>query len=323
MRTITAMYDDRNEAESAREELRSSMGVDARIVDQSSSSASSMGGSSGSDPSSQRYADTGYSPADSGSSNSSSSGGGRGFWAELKDAFVSDEDRHSYEEGVRRGGFLLTASVSEDQADRACDILDKSSSVDFDSRENQWRQEGWQGYQPRQATGSTSNATGSASSAMGASSTGMTGERGNATEEQRIPIIEEQLRVGKREVSRGGARVRSYVEEVPVDESVSLREEHVNVERRPVDRKLDAAELKDDGLLQGRTIEMRETAEEAVVGKEARVKEEVVVSKTATERTEQIHDTVRHTKVDVEEGLSDADRTRADGDSGALFNDKR
>ena len=313
MRTITAIYDSRSEAEAASEQLRSSMVVDAKIVDQSSvgGASSNNNGSLGSNPgSSERYSDTGYSSTGSGSSSQ-----GRGFWAELKDAFVSDEDRHSYEEGIRRGAFLLTATVPEDQADRACDILDKSGSVDFESREQQWRQDGWQGYQPRSAMGSAGTA------GMGASA-GVTGERGNVVEEQHIPIVEEQLRVGKREVNRGGARVRSYVEEVPVEESVSLHEEHVNVERRPVDRKLDAAELKDDGLLRGQTVEMREMSEEAVVGKEARVKEEIVVSKTATDRTEQIHDTVRRTNVDVEEGLADSDRTRTDSDRSAMFDDK-
>ncbi|HEX8062397.1 MAG TPA: DUF2382 domain-containing protein [Allosphingosinicella sp.] len=61
--------------------------------------------------------------------------------------------------------------------------------------------------------------------------------------EERIPIVEEELRVGKREVERGGARVRSYVTETPVSEQVNLREEHVSVERRPVDREVSQSEL--------------------------------------------------------------------------------
>jgi uncharacterized protein (TIGR02271 family) len=318
------MYDSRSEAEAASEQLRSRLGINARIVDQSSSggmSSASGSGTSGSD--SERYGATEYDP--SASSSSGSSSGGRGFWAELKDAFVSDDDRSTYEEGVRRGHFLLTASVSEEQADKACDLLDQSKSFDMDSREQQWRGEGWT---PRQSLSSSGGgAIGQGSMTQGSSGqAAMGGENRNTVEEERIPIIEEALRVGKREVSRGGARVRSYVEETPVDESVSLHEEHVNVERRPVDRTLGAAELKDGNLFRDQTIEMRETAEEAVVAKEARVKEEVVVSKTATDRTEQIHDTVRHTKVDVDEGLTDGDRTDRSGgttDRGAFGFDKR
>ena len=314
-RTITAMYDSRSEAEAARDQLRSALGIEARISPQSdmggSGSSSSFGSTSGSSGSStlggsdDRYNRAASSYDSSGSDSSSgSSGSGRGFWAELKDAFVSDDDRHSYEEGVRRGSFLLTAYVQEEQADRAVDILDQSGSVDFDQREQEWRSQGWAGSQGRSAT---------------AGALGMGGDR-STSQEEHIPIVEEQLRVGKLEVHRGGARVRSYVEEVPVHESVSLREEHVNVERRPVDQSLSAADLDKNALFQDRTIEVTETAEEAVVAKEARVKEEVVVSKTATEHTEEINDTVRRTNVDIDRD-SDVERGTSPN-RGGMFDDR-
>ena len=56
---------------------------------------------------------------------------------------------------------------------------------------------------------------------------------GHGEQEEVIPVAEEELRVGKREVSGGRVRVRSYVVETPVQEQVSFREEHVSVERRP------------------------------------------------------------------------------------------
>jgi uncharacterized protein (TIGR02271 family) len=87
---------------------------------------------------------------------------------------------------------------------------------------------------------------------------------------------------------------------VPVHEQVTLREEHVHVERRPVDQPLAAGESAAD-LLRDRTVEMVERAEEAVVQKVASVREEVVVSKTAEQHTETIQDTVRRTEVDLEE----------------------
>src|SRR5918993_1167988 len=96
-RTITAMYDSRAEAEAACQQLKSTIGADARIIDKSETS---------SDP----------------------SGESRGFWADLKDAFMPDEDRFSYEEGIRRGGFLLFAQVDEHQADQACSILHSTGS---------------------------------------------------------------------------------------------------------------------------------------------------------------------------------------------------
>lgn len=124
--------------------------------------------------------------------------------------------------------------------------------------------------------------------------------------ETAIPVVEEELQVGKREVERGGVRVESRVSERPVEEQVHLREEHVHVERRPVDRPVGDAE----NLFREGTLEVSERAEEAVVAKEARVVEEVVVGKEVSERTETIRDTVRRTDVNVEEVEGDADTRR-------------
>ena len=87
---------------------------------------------------------------------------------------------------------------------------------------------------------------------------------------------------------------------------MTLREEHVSVERRPVQQQQGVQSTQNsEDLLQDREIEMRETSEEAVVQKVANVREELVVRKTAEEHVEQISDTVRHTEVDVEEGSTD------------------
>ena len=88
-------------------------------------------------------------------------------------------------------------------------------------------------------------------------------------------------------------RVRSFVTEKPVSEQITLREEHVDVQRTSVDRPASG-----DAFREG-TIEMRETAEVPVVAKEARVVEEISLGKTATERTETVSDTVRRTDVEV------------------------
>ena len=254
-RTVTALFDSRSDAESARSRLAASS-IDAdriRIIDQNEL---------GSGPGSEQP----------------------GLWSAIKSAFMPAEDGYAYEEGVRRGGYLLCAEVDEDQADQAVTLLDDGGSVDFDRRQEEWRSQGWAGYQ-----GET-----------------MTRGSGVAIEEERIPLVEEELRVGKREVERGGARVRSYVRETPVQEQINLREEHVSVERRPVDRSISGESLdRDSDLLRDRTIEMTEHAEEAVVGKEARVREELVIKKTAEERTETIEDSVRHTEINVEAEGSD------------------
>lgn len=124
-----------------------------------------------------------------------------------------------------------------------------------------------------------------------------TSARTTRDEEASIPVVEEELAVGKRSVETGGVRVHKEVREIPVEEQVNLHEERVTVDRRPVDRPVDAADMK---AFQNETIEMHEMAEEAVVEKRARVVEEVVVGKESHDRTERISDTIRKTDVQVE-----------------------
>ena len=112
-----------------------------------------------------------------------------------------------------------------------------------------------------------------------------------------LPIIEEQLALGKRTIEKGAARVRTSVAEVPVEESVTLREENVTVERRPADRAVANA----PGAFQEGTIEIKEMAEVPVVSKEAHVVEEVVVGKNVTEHQETVRDTIKRTEVEIDE----------------------
>jgi stress response protein YsnF len=118
--------------------------------------------------------------------------------------------------------------------------------------------------------------------------------------EERIPIVEEELRIGTREVVRGGARVHAHVEEHPVQQEVELLAEHTSVERRPTTRKLSEEELERGGLLRERVIEISEMREEAVVSKQAFVREELIVKKTIERRVERIDETVRRTEVETE-----------------------
>ncbi len=113
-----------------------------------------------------------------------------------------------------------------------------------------------------------------------------------------IPVVEEELVVGKRTVDRGGVRVYRRVVEIPVEQSVNLHEEHVTVGRQLVDRPATDADL---AAGSNRTIELTETAEEAVVGKSAHVVEEIRLGRQEGERTEHIQDSVRRTEVDVEQ----------------------
>jgi uncharacterized protein (TIGR02271 family) len=213
-----------------------------------------------------------------------------GLAGALIDAGVDENDAHAYAEGIRRGGALVTVRASDTEVGRIVDILDDEGTVDFDERETTWRSEGWTG---AGATTASTTATGTTGLANRASAT-------SDRADEVIPVAEEELHVGKREVNRGRVRLHSRVVERPVSEQVSLREEHVQVERRPVSGTTQAGTLAGDPF-QERTIEVEERGEEAVVSKEARVVEEVVVRKEAETRTETISDTVRKTEVDVED----------------------
>ena len=128
-----------------------------------------------------------------------------------------------------------------------------------------------------------------------------------------IPVVEEDFAVGKRTVDQGGVRLYRRIVEIPVETDVTLREEHVHVSRVPTDRAVSSA----DGAFQDRSIELTETAEVAVVTKDARVVEEIVVNKDVVEHTETVRDTVRHTEVEVEqiepEALGSSTGTRRTG----------
>jgi stress response protein YsnF len=219
----------------------------------------------------------------------------------LVDVGVPLGEASSYAEGIRRGGALVVVDASDEGADRGLDIMHRLQPVDINERATQWRQEG--------ETGSASRATSSVATQVRAEA-----RQGRQSDDRRvenqqevtIPVVEEEISVGKREVERGRVRIHTRVQERPVEESVRLREEKVSVERRPVDRPATEADLK---ARQDETIELTETVEEAVVSKRARVVEEVVVRKDVHEHTETVRDTVRRKDVDVEQHVDEHLRT--------------
>jgi stress response protein YsnF len=204
------------------------------------------------------------------------------FFRSLFGSEDADEDAAHYSEAVRRGGAVVTVTAqSEEEADRAADILDARGVVDIQQRSREWQQTGW---------------AGSPAPARDAS---LDGDR-----EQVIPVVKEELQVGKRRRERGGVRIYTHMDEESVSENVRLREEHATVERRPADRPATEADF---AAFKEGTIEVRETVEEPVVAKKARVVEEVVVNKEVSERTEKVVDSVRNVHVDVENVSRSAD----------------
>ena len=227
--------------------------------------------------------------------------------ATLADLGVPADEAHAYAEGVRRGGALVVVESGDDQAERGMAILQRLHPVNMHERTAQWRQEGWTGYGASTSASSAATATRSAQEPARAETRvtdqGAPTRRVEGQEEIAIPVVEEDITVGKREVEHGHVRIYSRVSEQPVEEAVRLREERVTVERRPVDRPATEADL---AAAQQEVIEVTETAEEPVVTRRARVVEEVVVHKEETERTETVHGTERHTEVEVQREPEDA-----------------
>jgi uncharacterized protein (TIGR02271 family) len=183
--------------------------------------------------------------------------------------YVPEPDSTVYLEGVRQGGTLITARVGEGFVARAAEIMSGYNMVNVQERQADWRADNAD-LPAMTATGSNSNV---------------------------LEVVEENLEVGKETVETGRMRVYSVVTEQPVEESVSLREETIRVQRRPVDRTVPA----DPTLFQEKSVEVVEHAEVAHVDKTARVVEEVVVGKDVQEHVETIQDTVRRQDVEVEQ----------------------
>src|SRR5688572_9528996 len=100
----------------------------------------------------------------------------QGFWESLKNAFGFGEDRHFYEEGIRRGGTMVSVRIDDTDMNRAADILSRHGAVDLDTQATEWRATGWSGRAEA--------------------------DRAKRNQET-IPVMQEELQVGKRAVRKG------------------------------------------------------------------------------------------------------------------------
>lgn len=275
--TLVAVFDNRTDAQSAYDQLLSA-GFSRESVRLSEANAAA-------------------------GSATTAEGKGKGIKHFFQDLFGDAHEHHAsrYEGVLARGQHVVTLSAdSLPDVERAADVVEAFGPVDIDEHSDGVATPGallTGGAGSRQ--GMTPGGTLSAQSASGSrqGATGGAAMQRDTSASATIPVVEEQLRVGKREVQRGGMRIFSRIVETPVHETIGLREEHVDVQRRKVDQPISPS---DAAAFREQTIEMRESAEEAVVEKSARITEEVSIGKQVSERQQQIDDTVRHTEVDVE-----------------------
>ncbi|WP_207431516.1 YsnF/AvaK domain-containing protein [Sabulibacter ruber] len=328
--TVVGIFDNSSEAQQALQELRT-LGISDDNIDISSARSNTVDATT---------ASTDTSATDR--SHRDDNDGIGGFFRSLFGDDDKDDYAGAYSHVARHSDCIVTVHAqTQDEAQRAADILDRNGAVDVDQRATEY------GYTRNTygsgssysgdiasdtstlgsgvGTGAGTGTTGSAYTGTGTSltdtsyagtGTGLTDTSYTGTsatsdnnfsdttsDTTNIPIIEENLQVGKREVETGGARLRSRIVERPVEEHLRLRSEHVRVERRPVDRPATDADF---NTFREGDVTLTEHAEVPIVNKEARVVEEVSLNKDVEERDEVIRDTVRSTEVDVENLGTDA-----------------
>ncbi len=210
-----------------------------------------------------------------------------GFWSSLFGG-EPDHDTAVYDRSMDSGSTVVTVKTPESHIAKVMEILENHKPIDIDERASSYGMT---------QTVTTAMPVAPAKPAMGAAAVATDGV---------MQLAEESLAVGKRVVNRGGTRIRRFVAETPVEESVNLHSEKVTLERHAV---TDGRPVGDS--FSEKTIEATEMAEEAVVSKTARVYEEVGLHKEETDRVETIRDTVRKEEVEVVQIPSTATTTTA------------
>jgi len=303
--TLVAIYGSRADAERTRDRLREA-GIPDSDIRVSAADSGTPGVSESAVP------DNSIAPR---------AHGDGGFLDWLFGSDVSENDRTWYASNLKEGRTAVSVYLrDETNRQRVEDVLEQSDPIDID-QEGLGAVSGTGTIGQAATTGVTAGTSLPTSRLSTDATTGITGadvasRRAEADlsaggvraaaapavaaeGEQVIPVAKEEIEIGKRTVERR-RRIRVHVVERPVEEQVTLHDERVSVERRPVsgERTVPA------DALQEREIEVTERHEEPVVEKTARTVEEVVIHREAAERVETVRDTVRETKVDVDREAS-------------------
>ncbi len=280
--TVIGLFDQAHQAQQAVEQLVDN-GFDRAIIDLSARTGTDLDSADTLFP--DRHANTSGTRTEELIDDTKDVGSGiGGFFSSLFGD--DDEDKQKYTQLAEQRSLVTVHAHTEEEAQRAADILDEAGAVDVNEQA---------------ATNDSLSSAPSASMGAAVTDTVLPTTEGDQT----IKVIEENLEVGKRTVETGGVRMRSRIVAKPVEENIRLREERVTVNRTPVNRPATAADL---NAFQAGEISLTEHAEVPVVSKTANVVEEISVGKEVFEREEVIRDTVRKTEVDVE-NLSSSDQT--------------
>lgn len=279
-KTVVAIYNSMNEAQNAKNQLLNN-GFSSNDIDISRGDA--------------------Y-PADS-------DGEENGVSRFFKNLFGNNDEKRERYTKVAGQGFLITVHAhSDEEAQRATRLLDDFGAIDVDeSYHKNFFGTKDKDYRKYDAGQETHPATDTNYEVKNENYDVRPEHNDTSNENKTIPIIEENITVGKKEVATGGVRIRSRIVEKPIEENLRLREEHIHVERNKVDRQATEDELRN---FKNQTIELTANTEIPDIQKTSKVVEEVSLGKEVNHRDETVHDTVRKTEVDVED-IASRDNSKA------------
>src|SRR5271170_584593 len=211
-----------------------------------------------------------------------------GLWSRMFGGGLAQHEADVYSQSLERGGVVLSVRVPDSEVAHATGILDIHRPIDVHDRAVTT------GIAP--AARVEAVAASIAAPPIAAVQTVAVSPKLAEAHDEVLRLAEEQLQVGKRMVEAGTTRVRRFVTEKDVSADVTLHEEHAEVLRRAVTDPKYIGEID----WADSTIEIRETAEQALVSKTARVVEEVGLRKIGSDHVETIRDKIRRQQVEIE-----------------------
>ena len=202
--TVVGVFNSHEAAQSAAAELGRA-GFDSDEVQIKAAGSSAAGSGSGS-----------TSARDSSDEDTGVMASIRHFFADL---FGDDDNTGTYSEAVRRGRAVVTVEADEDRLDEARECLTRCGAIDIDEQVSQWRSEGWTGYDEDGIGVARPQRVGSEGIESRTSASGenrISGEGRVSGEQDVLPVVQEELEIGKRRVQGGVVRVVSHVVSRPV-----------------------------------------------------------------------------------------------------------
>ena len=205
--SVVAVFEDRAQAERARQQLIATGFPSERVSFQLGAGADSA--------------------AEAGGSSARADDGERGIGDFFRSLFGMDDDRpEHYEEASRRGHTTLVVHAEgENEVDQLRALLERFDVIDIEERAMQWQSEA-----PGLLRGQTAGR-------------GMASGRGDAVTDTSVAnsVIEEDIRIGNREEDRGRVRVYSRVTERPVEQRAAPVRDNVRRTDVRVDEEAQAA----------------------------------------------------------------------------------